>query len=198
MRVGLKEFKPRVVGITAFTCEIQGAAQVARFVKSTDDSILTVIGGIHASALPRETLQQYRALDVVVYGEGEKTLADVIRTAQMKGDFSAVQGVALRTSDGIRMTPPAPSSGTSMNSRFLIVPRLIYPSTCQARPPSTVCEPRLPALWPEGAARSTATTAQRAYGVVPFDTEARHTSFRRYWSVYANTGSVTSGSLMTF
>lgn len=105
LRNTIDEYSPQIVGLTAFTCEIMGAAQVAETVKAIDPAILTVAGGIHASSLPQETLRQFPAFDLVVYGEGEVTLAEIVRAHQTQGDYSDIRGLAIRTGTEILLTP---------------------------------------------------------------------------------------------
>ena len=62
-----------LVGITAFTSNINRAYQIARLYK--ERKIKVVIGGIHASMLPDEALQ---FADTVVVGEAENIWSEVI------------------------------------------------------------------------------------------------------------------------
>jgi len=106
LRHELEEFHPQVVGITAFEAEIKGAHEIARTVKEFDDSIITVIGGIHVSAIPEQTLQENPCLDFVVYGEGELTLAELVIALQTGKDLQAVHGLAFRNGGAVQITPP--------------------------------------------------------------------------------------------
>jgi len=49
------------------------ACLVASIVKEVDRNIITVIGGGHPSAYPENVLKENKDIDIVVYGEGEKT-----------------------------------------------------------------------------------------------------------------------------
>src|SRR5258706_15610632 len=55
--------EPEVVCFTAFTNEIKPAAELARVVKARLPSVTTVIGGVHLSALPVETLAEFPSFD---------------------------------------------------------------------------------------------------------------------------------------
>lgn len=102
----VRETKPFVVGISAFTSEIGNAIEVARRVKALDQNIFTVLGGHHASAQPVQTLQDGPWFDCLVIGEGEITLIEVIRTWKQRGNFIHVHGIAFRESGEIRVNPP--------------------------------------------------------------------------------------------
>lgn len=71
-------FQPDIVGITATTVGIIAAGTFASRLKEQKPGTLVVIGGCHASALPEETLAEFEAIDLVVIGEGEATLSDIL------------------------------------------------------------------------------------------------------------------------
>ena len=66
----IRDFSPDVVGFTAFTNEIVQAAKLC-MVKEFNGGIRTVIGGVHATALPERTLREFPCFDYGVGGEGE-------------------------------------------------------------------------------------------------------------------------------
>ena len=61
---------------------------------------LFVIGGEHATALPEYALRDCRALDVVVRGEGEHTLYEVVEAYAERGDCTSVSGISFLDEDG--------------------------------------------------------------------------------------------------
>lgn len=91
----LRAFRPDLVGLTAFTNEIKPAARVARDVKGLSPSIVTVIGGVHVSTLPSETMVEFPDFDVGVVGEGERTFVDLVRALARGASFDSVPGLAL-------------------------------------------------------------------------------------------------------
>ena len=74
----IKEESPAYVGITATTNMIYSAAQMAKEIKEAFPDIITIIGGSHVTALPEDTINQFKHFDVGIYGEGEKTLFELI------------------------------------------------------------------------------------------------------------------------
>jgi anaerobic magnesium-protoporphyrin IX monomethyl ester cyclase len=97
----IKEHSPDVIGITAMTHEIDIAADVADRCKNINPNGMIVLGGVHVSALPEDTLSRYRSIDVGVVGEGEITfpmVIDAFRT--QKKDLSHISGVVFRGSRG--------------------------------------------------------------------------------------------------
>lgn len=97
---GFKKYHPRIVGITAMTHEIGQAAKVAQLAKEFFPGVMTVLGGPHATALPKETLEQFSEFDVLVVGEGEMTMRELV-----KGDsLPTINGIAYRDGLEIKIT----------------------------------------------------------------------------------------------
>ncbi len=74
----LTEYRPHLMGFTAMTHEIRAAARIAERAKCILDAP-AVIGGHHASALPRKVMDEFPAFDYGVYGEGEQVFLDLAR-----------------------------------------------------------------------------------------------------------------------
>jgi radical SAM superfamily enzyme YgiQ (UPF0313 family) len=94
----------KVVGITTLTVTSGRAYELARMFKQADPSVVTILGGIHASVLPEEGLDT-GFVDYVVRGEGEETLSELLTTVLAGGDVGGVEGIAYRTADGVKKTP---------------------------------------------------------------------------------------------
>ncbi|NIM46296.1 MAG: hypothetical protein GTO54_11870, partial [Nitrososphaeria archaeon] len=69
----LKRLRPSIVGVTSYTFNFSAAREIIDEVKRADQSITSVMGGVHASALPEEVLKDTPSLDYIVVGEGELT-----------------------------------------------------------------------------------------------------------------------------
>jgi radical SAM superfamily enzyme YgiQ (UPF0313 family) len=102
----LREFAPEVVGVTSMTAAYPIARQVIADVRAARPTATIVLGGAHGTALPERTLEENPGLDVVVIGEGERTLCELVRAVGAGGDRDAVAGIAWRGPDGLRRTPP--------------------------------------------------------------------------------------------
>src|SRR4030042_4198449 len=59
------EFVPDMVGITVFTEARFYAVDVLNMVKSMDNSIITVAGGVHASCMAEQLLKNYHSIDII-------------------------------------------------------------------------------------------------------------------------------------
>ena len=68
--------KPDVVGISGpFTCQIGNTLKVSELVKEVNPKILTVVGGPHVSLVPREFLEEAKAVDKIINEAGEQAAA---------------------------------------------------------------------------------------------------------------------------
>lgn len=71
-------FKSEVVGFTATTPEIQSVELLCRMIKRNHKNIVTMVGGAHISAIPRETLRDCPEMDYAVVGEGEISAVHIV------------------------------------------------------------------------------------------------------------------------
>jgi anaerobic magnesium-protoporphyrin IX monomethyl ester cyclase len=84
VKKSLEDFKPDIAGITATTPLANDAYRIAEMCKSM--GILTVMGGVHATIMPDEALKH---ADIVVKGEGELAMMDIINKNIRSGIVSA-------------------------------------------------------------------------------------------------------------
>ncbi|MEW6074792.1 MAG: radical SAM protein [Candidatus Omnitrophota bacterium] len=91
----IESFKPDLVGFTATTCAYPRALQLLKTVKSM--GYLTIIGGVHASTLPEKAIED--GFDMVLVGEGEKTLLSIITKGEKKGIFKATRQDILKNEE---------------------------------------------------------------------------------------------------
>ena len=89
-------FRPDVFGTTAVTMTFHGALQVLRDIKAIDPSILTMMGGPHVTFTAKETLAHVPELDIIVMGEGDRTVVEIVEQAASARDWNRVRGIAFR------------------------------------------------------------------------------------------------------
>lgn len=104
----LFEFKPKLVGISSYTPNVELAAKFAGLVKEQAPGTSVVLGGFHASALPEQTLREFPVFDYVVVGEGEQTLVELLECLQIGGDPATVQGLGYRRDNEFFLAEPRP------------------------------------------------------------------------------------------
>ena len=109
----IRVFGPDVLCISFYTGSALGAYDLAVKAKDACPGIWVIAGGPHATAVPADVLSR-SPIDVVVRGEGELTLVDLIATLARNRGLSpdALRhqlGIAYREVDGmVRVTPPRP------------------------------------------------------------------------------------------
>jgi radical SAM superfamily enzyme YgiQ (UPF0313 family) len=101
----LSEFKPALVGLTAVSMNVDRALSMARDVKRLAGHAVTVLGGPHATFSPAETLNACSALDIIVLGEGERTIVELSAAIEADAGLAKVKGIAYRDGSAIRFTP---------------------------------------------------------------------------------------------
>jgi len=89
---------PDLVGISMSATEHSEGLEIAQLAKNR--GIMTVLGGYHPTAIPDELLS-HPQVDVVVRGEGECTMHELIT----KGNVMGVNGVSYKDANGITHNP---------------------------------------------------------------------------------------------
>ncbi len=94
-----------MVGLTAFTNEIKPCAYVAARIKERLRDVVTVIGGVHVTAIPEQTMTEFPMFDIGVVGEGEETLLQIVTALHEGRDVSGVNGTLIRLATGLLKAP---------------------------------------------------------------------------------------------
>ena len=97
----IEEYCPDVVGVGAFTNEIKPAAEMCRLVKESKPQTVTVIGGVHVTALVEETLREFPIFDYAVKGEGEITFSELLEWVESDFAGRLPQGVGRIDREGV-------------------------------------------------------------------------------------------------
>ena len=100
----LEAFRPDVVGAGSVTLNYPPAAEILQTVKRLNPEIFTVMGGPHVSFDAPNTLKTYPGIDLVVMGEGERTIAELTATGFDRKAFPAIRGIAYRENGSYRIT----------------------------------------------------------------------------------------------
>jgi len=98
------EFKPDVVGIGAFTNEIKPAAYLAKLIKEKLPNVITIIGSVHVTAIPKRTMEEFPEFDIGVIGEGEITFYELCTAIKNGQDIHNINGLAYRDGHKIILT----------------------------------------------------------------------------------------------
>lgn len=106
----VKKYRPRFVGIAAYTPDYEVVMQLGEWVKQVDPETMLLVGNAHATIRPEDFIFPGSPFDFAVLGEGEETCEDLWNTyyrpkqGQM---FSSVPGIAYLNHLGdIKITEP--------------------------------------------------------------------------------------------
>lgn len=97
-----------LVGISSMTPQVKDAHDIARRVKELAPGVPVVLGGVHATLLPLQTLREFPSFDILVVGEGEHTIVELASRLDRGEKYSDVRGIAYRMNGGETATPPRP------------------------------------------------------------------------------------------
>jgi len=104
----LRSFNPDVVGITSVTPSIYETYKVAETAKKVREDCIVVLGGPHATFMPRQTMEECKYIDIIVKGEGEETTRELIENVEKGAPLNGVKGITFREKNEIIDTDPRP------------------------------------------------------------------------------------------
>jgi len=95
----LQDFRPDVVGITAYTVHVNTVKTLFEEIKKWNPQVLTVVGGHHATILPEDFLS--RCIDLIVMGEGVFVFKEIVGRFERGSGFDGIPGIAFAGNDGL-------------------------------------------------------------------------------------------------
>jgi len=98
----IRKGTPDVVGLGLVTVKMTGAKIICQRIKEELGDIPIVLGGIHPTSAPMETLNQVAEADFVVVGEGEETMRELLQylSTPRKHELHSIRGLAYRDKYG--------------------------------------------------------------------------------------------------
>ncbi|KRS19060.1 magnesium-protoporphyrin IX monomethyl ester anaerobic oxidative cyclase [Roseovarius indicus] len=106
----LQELQPDVVGTTAITPSIYKAERILEIAKQVVPDALGILGGVHATFMFKQVLSEAPWVDVIVRGEGEEIIVELIRAVDEGRYFQdrrRIKGLAFRDGEEIVATQAA-------------------------------------------------------------------------------------------
>lgn len=104
----LKERNPDMVGLTSTTLTYKSAISIVKVAKDVLPNCVTVIGGSHVTFWDEEALSECPQLDVVVRGEGEATLLELVQKVEKDENYTDIVGTTCRGGDKAKVNPDRP------------------------------------------------------------------------------------------
>ncbi len=105
----IESFDPDVVASSALaTCNTYVAVRTLEIAKRVNPNVVTIAGGQHFTMTAHESLGAYPEIDVIVRGEGELTLAELVHEFPERKSFERVKGISFRHNGRILHNPSRP------------------------------------------------------------------------------------------
>jgi radical SAM superfamily enzyme YgiQ (UPF0313 family) len=100
----IKKTSPVIIGINVSTPSYYSALRVAKISKEINDDAMVIVGGYHPTALPEETVKE-PYFDIVVRGEGEITMLELVRAIEHGYELKNIKGITYISNGKIIHTP---------------------------------------------------------------------------------------------
>jgi len=105
----IESYNPDIIAPSSLaTCNAFVAVRTLEAAKKANPDVVGILGGQHFTATAQESLENFPEIDIVVRGEGEQTLAELVQALENKEPLSNVKGISFRHSGSIVHTPPRP------------------------------------------------------------------------------------------
>lgn len=96
-------FRPDIIGLTAYSIGKDQLLETARHIKSFSPAVI-VAGGPHVMVFP-EDLAEYDCFDLLVYGEGEYVMLDILEHYRGRRKLAEIEGIVYRENGNTIRTP---------------------------------------------------------------------------------------------
>ncbi len=99
---------PDILGFSTLTSSGQTAALISTKVKEKNPEVTIIFGNHHATFNAERILRKYPSVDIVVRGEGEKTIVELVNCIENEGNLKKVRGINFRNERKIVETSDQP------------------------------------------------------------------------------------------
>lgn len=99
-----RQLRPDLVGIPLYTEILSSVHRLAQSLREALPETRLVLGGAHASALPRETLDQFPAVDFILAGPAERSIVQLSEALSGARGLVDVEGLTYRADGAIAQT----------------------------------------------------------------------------------------------
>jgi anaerobic magnesium-protoporphyrin IX monomethyl ester cyclase len=99
---------PDILGFSTFSSSGRTAVAICKRAKEQNPNIVTVFGNIYATLNPERILMKYPSIDLIVRGEGERTVTELVSRLGNGGDLREVRGISFREGGKIISNPDRP------------------------------------------------------------------------------------------
>lgn len=104
----LKDYKPDIVGFNCLSMNRTSTFKTAELVKEINPNSIVLLGGVHPTTLYEQILTHKSAVDIIVLGEGEITIIELLKAIENRYPLETVAGIAFRKNSEIIRTEMRP------------------------------------------------------------------------------------------
>lgn len=102
----LLKFNPDFIGISQWTHNRHSSLELARTCRNILPNSTIIMGGGHATFCYEDILFENSPVNIVVIGEGETTLIELVSQSQSESEWHGINGLAFRCGKDLVITPP--------------------------------------------------------------------------------------------
>jgi len=95
---------PEIVAITTVTETRGNALKTVTIAKEINPRVKTILGGVHATVMYQQIMENYPAVDIICRGEGETTIVELFQALSNADDLRKVRGIVYRQDGEIVVT----------------------------------------------------------------------------------------------
>jgi radical SAM superfamily enzyme YgiQ (UPF0313 family) len=104
----VKAENPDILGFSTFATSGRTAALISAEIKKENPNITVVFGNYYATFNPERVLRKYASVDIIVRGEGERTVIDMVDCIKHGRNLKDVLGITFRNEGGVASTADSP------------------------------------------------------------------------------------------
>ncbi|MGD9677517.1 MAG: B12-binding domain-containing radical SAM protein, partial [Vulcanibacillus sp.] len=125
---------PDVIGLSCYIWNIDETIRLVKLIKKVLPNIKVILGGPEVSFDILYWLNRVEEIDYIIYGEGELTLNQLLKTINSGEEYDKLLGIAYKDKNGVRVNPPQikinlddlPSPYSDINDLLSIKDKIVY------------------------------------------------------------------------
>ncbi|NVN92870.1 MAG: radical SAM protein [Desulfuromonadales bacterium] len=102
----LNQLRPDIIAISQWTHNRHASLDLALLARRLNPCCTIIMGGGHASFQVNEVLCPGSPVDLVLVGEGEETMLELVRHLEAGSNWNQIRGIAFRNGDSVITTEP--------------------------------------------------------------------------------------------
>ncbi|MDP3789611.1 MAG: cobalamin-dependent protein, partial [Candidatus Omnitrophota bacterium] len=111
------------VGITAMSAQVYSGCKIAEFIRKKRPGLPIIWGGVHPTLYPEDTVNSPLA-DIVVLGEGDETLVELLDCLKSGKPLREVKGIVYKSDGSISRSPDRPLLADMPSIDYSLLPQI--------------------------------------------------------------------------